>query len=178
MRKLNAVLSMLILVLFILHAVFGSFQILGIGNTALKLLAWVSVCLIIVHTVIGIKLTWDTLRIQKKNGVSYFKENKLFWIRRISGFAVMVLLFFHITAFGHTSNGFYRLHNFNAAKLTSQILLVASVGVHILSNVKPIMLAFGIRSFKHWIYDILIVLSFVLLFMAIALVVYYMRWSA
>ena len=106
MRKLNAVLSMLILVLFILHAVFGSFQILGIGNTALKLLAWVSVCLIIVHTVIGIKLTWDTLRIQKKNGVSYFRENKLFWVRRISGFAVMLFIAAHIFVFMGNALGF------------------------------------------------------------------------
>jgi succinate dehydrogenase hydrophobic anchor subunit len=178
MRKLNAILTVFILVLFLLHAVFGSFQIIGIGGGALKVAAWTALVLTVVHMVIGVALTWQTLKALKAAGVSYFKENKLFWARRISGFAIMLLIFFHLTAFGYTENGVYRLYWFTAAKLTTQILLVAAIAVHVITNVKPVLISFGIKSFKRRVADILIVLSVLILFMAVALVIYYLLWNA
>lgn len=177
MRKWNAVLTGLIVVLFLLHAVFGGFQMLGIGNTALKVTAWVTVGLIAVHTLIGIKLTWDTLRVQKKTGAAYFKENKLFWARRVSGFTVMALMAFHLTAFGYTQDGAYRLQWFTMGKLAVQILLVLAIAVHVISNVKPVLISFGISSLKQLAADIILCFSILLLFMAVAFFVYYLRWN-
>ena len=73
MRKLNAILSAAILVLFVAHGVTGGFQLAGIlpgGARILKVMARALVTLIIVHGAIGIKFTLDTLRAQKKAGVS------------------------------------------------------------------------------------------------------------
>ena len=42
MRKWNSLLTVLIFLLFLLHAVFGSLQMLGVGKTVWKSLAWVS----------------------------------------------------------------------------------------------------------------------------------------
>ena len=148
MRKWNAILTAAILVLFLIHATLGGFQLVGVGDTAAKWAAWAALALIVVHTVIGVKLTLDALRVWKKTGVSYFRENALFWARRLSGFAIMVLLAFHLTAFGETNGGMYRLKWFDTAKLVTQILLVAAIALHIVTNVRPMLISFGIRSLK------------------------------
>lgn len=178
MRKWNAILTLLIFLLFLLHAVFGSLQMMGAGNTAFKSLSWVAVGLIVVHTLIGLKLTWETLQAQRRTGVFYWKENKLFWARRISGLAIMFLLFCHLTAFGYyTETGAYRLYWFTAGRLAVQILLLLAVGVHIITNVKPLLIAFGVKGLHSWLIDILVIISILLLFMAAAFVVYYLRWN-
>ena len=102
MRKWNAILTAAILVLFLLHGILGGFQLLGLGSTALKAVAWINVGLILLHTLLGCKLTFDSLRVWKKTGVGYFRENKLFWTRRIRGIAIMILLAFHLLAFSST----------------------------------------------------------------------------
>mgnify|MGYP002627175673 CR=1 FL=1 len=178
MRKLNAVLTAAIMLLFLAHAILGGFQLLGVGSTAVKALAWICVGLIAVHTVIGIRLTADTLRVRKKTGVGYFRENTLFCARRVSGFAVMVLLVFHITAFGDNSGAQYRLRWFDTAKLITQLLLTGTLALHILSNVKPVLISFGVRRLKERAGDILLILSVLLLFMAAAFIVYYIRWNS
>lgn len=177
MRKWNAILTAAILVLFLAHAILGGFQLLGVGSTALRAVAWAAVGLVAVHTALGIKLTADTLRVRKRTGVGYFRENTLFWARRISGFAVMVLLVFHLTAFGDSSGAAYRLAWFDTAKLVTQLLLVAAVALHVLSNVKPMLISFGIRGLKERAGDILVILSVVMLFLAAAFIVYYLRWN-
>lgn len=119
----------------------------------------------------------DTFIAQRKAGVSYPKENQVFWVRRISGFIIMVLLIFHLTAFGYDADGTYRLHWFTAGKLVTQILLAATVAVHVISNVKPMLLSFGIKGHKSWAKDIVTILTVLLLFMLTAFVVYYLRWN-
>ena len=178
MRKSNAILTAVILLLFLVHAILGGFQLLGAGSTAVKAIAWLCTALIAAHTVIGVKLTADTLRVRKKTGVGYFRENTLFWARRVSGFAVMVLLVFHLTAFGDNSGVRYRLQWFDTAKLVTQLLLIAVLALHILSNVKPMLISFGIRSLKDRAGEILLILSVLLLFMAAAFIVYYLRWNS
>ena len=181
MRKWNAILSMAILALFLLHAVVGGFQLMGLlpgGLNVMTVLAYVMLALIALHTLIGIKLTVDSLMAAKKAGVSYWKENRLFWARRISGFSIMALLFFHLTAFGDYSGAAYRLQWFDTAKLVTQLLLVAAIALHVISNVKPMLISFGIRSLKDRAGEILLILSVLLLFMAAAFIVYYIRWNS
>ena len=116
MRKWNAVLSMGILVLFLIHAIAGGFQLAGVfsgGSMLMQWLAWLMLILIFIHTLIGCKLTADTCKAGKEAGISYFKENKLFWVRRISGFAVMLFILCHVLIFiGKNQDGIYRLNQF------------------------------------------------------------------
>ena len=177
MRKWNAVLTAAIMALFLLHGIFGAFQLFGVGPTALKAVARAAVALVAAHTLIGVKLTADSIRVWKKTGAGYFRQNKLFWARRVSGFAVMVLLVFHITAFGYDNGGAYRLRWFTDFKLATQLLLVAALAAHIIMNVRPMLISFGIKGLKKYVGDILFVLSVLLLFMAAAFVVYYLRWN-
>ena len=177
MRKWNSLLTVLIFLLFLLHAVFGSLQMLGVGKTVGKSLAWVTLGLIAIHTLIGLKLTVDTLQAQRRSGAAYWKENKLFWARRVSGMAILLLLFCHLTAFGYDRDGAYRLHWFTTGRLTTQLLLLAAIGLHLITNLKPLLLAFGQKNLRGYLGDLLVALSVLLLFMAVAFVVYYLRWN-
>ena len=167
MRKWNAVLSLAALVLFLIHGIAGSFLLLGPGSTALKVLARGMAVLVLIHTCIGIKYTADSLRVWRRTGAGYFRENQVFWARRISGLAILVFLLFHMTAFSAESEGFYRLQWFNAGKLA----------VHILTNIRPLMLSLGVKGGRRWLGDVLFVLAVLLLFMAAAFVIYYLRWN-
>ncbi len=177
MRKINGILSGLILVLFLIHGILGGFQLIGAGNVISKGLSHTMMTLVLIHVVIGIRLTVDAVRVQKKTGAGYFRRNLVYWARRISGIAIMVLIFFHMTAFADNSGDAYRLVWFDRARLITQLLLVASVAVHVITNVRPMLITFGIRGLRRWAADILFVLSVVLLFMAAAFIVYYLRWN-
>lgn len=181
MRKCNAVISMVITVLFFLHAIVGGFQLAGLmagGSEIMSFMAWFMVVLISVHMLIGIKLTVDTLMAMKRSGASYVKENKLFWVRRISGFAIFLLMLYHIFIFiGNHHAGAYRLNYFGGIQLATQILLVLSIAIHVISNVKPVLIAFGMKSMKEYAIDILMILSILFLLMGIGFCIYYVRWK-
>ena len=59
-----------------------------------------------------------------------------------------------------------------------QLLLAASLAVHVISNVRPMLISFGIRSLKERSGDILFVLALLLLFMTLSFIVYYIRWNS
>ncbi|MBR1811067.1 MAG: pilus assembly protein PilX [Clostridia bacterium] len=178
MRKLNAVISPIILVLFIVHGVLGAFNLMGTGSVTTKVLAQTMLGLIAVHTLIGCILTGQTLHILRKSGAGYFRDNLLFWARRISGFLIMALIFFHVTAFSGVSADNYRLPLFDTFRLITQIFLVVSVAFHVITNAKPMLISFGIKKLKPRVGDILFWMSALMLFMAAAFIVYYLRWRA
>ena len=82
----------------LLHGVLGSFMLLGVGQTGGKMLAHIGMLLLFLHLCIGVRLTMQTLR--TKQGFAYSKQNALFWTRRASGLAILILVFFHMGAFG------------------------------------------------------------------------------
>ena len=181
MRKLNAVITALILVLFLIHGVSGGFQLAGViagGSVIMKTLAYIMSALILLHTVIGVILTADTLKALGRSGAGYFKQNKLFWLRRISGLAVMVFIVSHIIIFIGVNDGAYRLAEFGGVQLATQILLVVSIALHVISNAKPALISFGIKSFKEAGLDAALVLAGILIFAGIAFIIYYLRWAA
>ena len=89
----------------------------------------------------------------------------------------MLLLTLHLFAFTYTVSGNVRLLWFNNPRFAVQLLLVLSLAVHILSNIKPLLISLGSGSIKPRVLDILVVLSVLLLFMAFGFVIYYLRWN-
>ena len=170
MRKLNAILSVLILILFIAHAVIGSLELVGATEIIMKQIPRAALVLIVFHVIIGIKLTADTIIVSKKAGVGYFSENKMFWARRISGFAVMLLLSFHFITFGI---GKRVLPVMSAFRLTTQILLVAAIATHVITNVRPVLISFGIRGLKRRVPELIIIISAVIILASAALMIFY-----
>lgn len=178
MRKANAILTAVILVLFVVHGILGSLSLVGAGQTTMKVLAWITLGLVAVHVVLGTILTSKSVKVWRKTGAPYFKQNHLFWARRISGLAVMILLAFHMTAFGYTSQGAYRLSYFGTFRLITQILLVIAIAFHVITNVKPMLISFGIKKLKPKASDILFVLSILFAFFVAAFIIYFIRWNA
>ena len=95
MRKLNIIVIVGILLTVLCHILIGSFMLLGADNTIPKVLSRTALTLTGIHAVISSVLTVKTLRIRKKAGAGYFKENLMFWARRISGFAIIIPLVMH-----------------------------------------------------------------------------------
>lgn len=179
MRKVNAWVSLAIIVLFLIHGIAGGYQMAGIlagGNTVLTVLAWILAALICVHAVIGAILSVVSIRASRKSGKTYPKENAGFIVRRVSGFAILIFLAAHIIIFyGNHSSG-YRLNLFEGPELVLSIGLIISLAVHLLCNIKPLFISFGIDQ-KSRRRDLIIILAVVLVFCAVMFVIYYYRWN-
>ena len=61
-------------------------------------------------------------------------------------------------------------------QLAVQILMVLSIALHVITNVRPMMISFGIKSYKDLGIDIMLILSILLMLAGAAFVVYYIRW--
>ena len=181
MRKVNAVVTALIMVLFTVHMVRGILVLTGMtagGGAIYTALTHLLLTLIAVHVVLSVSLTVKTLFTSRRAGVLYLKPNRLFWIRRISGFALMLFLISHILIFrGTTASGAYRLNLFGGAQLATQLLLAASLLVHLIGNISPLRIALGIEDRRAFRTDLLLVLAILLFLAGAAFVVYYIRWS-
>ena len=136
MRKWNTILSVLMLLIFMIHGIMGSFMLNGVGSSAGKLLAWIGVGILVVHTVIGVILTVQSLQ-----------------------------------------NGTYILFPFTTVKMVTQLLFVAAIFVHIFINIRPLLVSLGIISYKERRGDIYLILSVLLLFIAGAVIFYYIGWQ-
>ena len=177
MRKWNTILSVLMLLIFMIHGIMGSFMLNGVGSSAGQLLAWIGVGILVVHTVIGVILTVQSLQTAKQSGKMYLKQNVIFWARRASGMAILILLLFHIGLFGKVQNGTYILFPFTTVKMVTQLLFVAAIFVHIFINIRPLLVSLGIISYKERRGDIYLILSVLLLFIAGAVIFYYIGWQ-
>ena len=133
MRKWNTILSVLMLLIFMIHGIMGSFMLNGVGSSAGKLLAWIGVGILVVHTVIGVILTVQSLQTAKQSGKMYLKQNAIFF--------------------------------------------VAAIFVHIFINIRPLLVSLGIISYKERRSDIYLILSVLLLFIAGAVILYYIGWQ-
>lgn len=179
LRKINAFLGLAMIILFLIHAIAGGYQLAGIlpgGNQVLTVLAWILVVIVAAHIVIGIILTVDSLRKHKKTGTVYAKENAEFIIRRVSGFAILVFMVCHIVIFyGNYTNG-YRLNLFEGPQLILSICLVISLAVHLFTNIRSMFISFGISQ-KRRRFDVRVILIVILVFCAVMFVVYFYRWN-
>ena len=177
MRRINGILAVAVLIMFIVHGVFGALNMMNIAPLIVKVLSYIMLTLIAVHAVISLGLSVRSVRSAVRTKAPYFKINRLFWARRISGVLIMVLVFFHMTAFGYTEGGVFRLVPFDLPRFILQMLFLFSVSLHVISNVKPVLITFGAKRLKPKTGDILFFVSAALLFMAIGFIIYYNRWQ-
>ncbi len=180
MRKWNGWISLAIIALLLLHGITGGFQLLGVmagGKQWRSVLSYAMAAFLCVHMIIGIYLTWDGFRKGGWAHVLYKKENLAFWTRRISGLAIVLFGVYHALFFSQRGDGAFRLKLFEGPQLAASLLLVAAVAVHLLSNIRPLLITFGARRVRKLLGDILFLLAVVMLFAAVAFIVYYLRWN-
>ena len=177
LRVVNAVVSTLMMALFLFHGVGNTFQMIGVGTPLSKALSWALVALCAVHAMIGIVLTVDTMRAQREAGTSYPMLNKRFWIVRASGFAIAALMVVHVAIFLKPAGDVVRLSFFGMCQLVLSLLLVLALAIHVLANMEPLMVSLGIPLPGARAADLVLALAVMLVLMAVGFVVYYLRWS-
>lgn len=105
MRKINGIIAAVVLVMFVVHGVFGALNMMNIAPIIVKWLSYTMLALIAIHAVISVGLSVRSVRTAIKTKAPYFTKNRLFWSRRISGLLILALVAFHLTAFGYTEGG-------------------------------------------------------------------------
>ena len=91
--------------------------------------------------------------------------------------ALMILVLFHVLVFHGGDGEIVRLSLFEGPQLAANLLMAASLAVHILCNIRPLMVSLGKEG--RWLSgrDLMLILAAVLLFCTIGFVVYYLRWN-
>lgn len=177
LRIINGVLAVAVLVMFVIHGIFGALNMMDIAPIIVKMLSHTMLVLIGVHALISIVLTVQAVRAAAKTHAPYLRRNYSFWARRLSGALILILVFFHMTAFGRVEGGVFKLYPFDINRLIVQLLFLLGIAVHIITNVKPALITFGIKKLKPKSGGMLFFISVALLFMAAGFIIYFIRWQ-
>ena len=79
--------------------------------------------------------------------------------------------------FGGPSGEFVRLAFFGHAELVMHLLMVASLAVHVLCNLEPLLIDLGLSAPRGRAADAMVVFAILLLITAAAFVFYFVRWA-
>ena len=176
-RQANAIISAVMLVLFLVHGVGNSFALMGMAMPLGKGLAHVILTLAVVHAVLGVILTVATFSAQREAGVSYVGLNSRFWAVRISGLAIAPLVALHMLTFMLKGDGPYGMRAYAELEVAANVCLVLAVAIHVIANTRPMLVSLGIGAPKAFTDNIMLVLSVLLLLMGVAFVVFYLTWN-
>lgn len=177
MRKWNNILTRIIIVLFLLHALMGSLMLLGLSSLSFKPLSWLLFVAVMIHGILGGLSTVNAIKSGKGSGKWYLRQNASYWTKRISGLAILILLCFHISAYTTTIGDLFFLKEFTFGRMMAQLLLILSIFVHLTVSVKSMLIAKGIIKFKERTVDWLMVLSLMMLFFTAAVIIYFIQWQ-
>lgn len=176
MRKLFTLLTTLLILLFLGHAVMGGFMLLGISTRPAAFIGCLTGILAVIHALWGCRYWLRTL--MRTHSLWYSRANRLFWLRRLSGIAIILLGIFHWQVFGTMQGAQYILYEFTVCKLITQLLFVSAVCIHIGLNIRPLLLALGTRNIARHTQDMYSVLFIFYLFIIGSLIYYYVGWQS
>ncbi|MDO4615096.1 MAG: hypothetical protein Q4B15_05645 [Lachnospiraceae bacterium] len=179
-RRINGLITGVIILLAVIHIVSGIFQLMGLmpgGKKWLEILSLLMLGAVTVHAVLGVILTAITLKVTKSTKTSYPHENRMFWTRRISGFAMTIFIAAHLVIFMTPDGQNFRLHAFGGMELFVSLGLVFSLLIHLLCNLKPLLISFGAVRMRKLLADMIWIAGIVLLAAAAGFIVYYLRWN-
>lgn len=160
MQKFHPILAWLILLLLIVHLVMGSVTLLTPVFLINKPFVTVFFAMVCLHAVISLAKMLRKGR--ARNRFSYLKENGTYWLRVLSGLAILVLALIHTTLWVvHTPFGVI-MREFGWSSLLLQMLFVATLTMHILLNIRPLLLDSAIDPTgraKRWMSGITVILA-------------------
>ncbi len=138
MQKIHPVLAWLLLLLLIVHLGMGSVTLLTPVFLSQKLFGWLFLALVCVHAVLSLLKLLRAGRVRGR--LAYAKENRRYWLRVLSGLAIAALALIHRTLWViHTPFG-VMMRDFGWPSLLAQLLFVAALTVHVLLNIRPLLL--------------------------------------
>ena len=164
MREFNTILVLIIMVLLLDHVLFGGMYFLGIGTGVFKPLAIAMLALVMLHAVISLIVTFRAEKAGFVTKARYNKENREFWGRRITGIFIIILALLHAFMVGKNQDGVPRMQKMPKPLHIATPLLIIFVYLHLLTNVRPLLISFGIRNVKKKARIIEIILTIIMLF--------------
>lgn len=197
--KCNAVVVVLMLLLFLTHGIMASMSTLGLFGNFGTTFSGLAFYLMFVHIGLTVLRTFQmfipSLRsikeckayCQDKGGflkgigtmfaeanltAKLKKQSSNFWITRFSGIVFLVLVYVHKTWIGFGAS----IGVAGYIMYALQTLLILSLGVHVIFNLKPLFSKIGIRNTKILLPISKALLSLILIFIMYGLAVYYFRF--
>ena len=146
MRKFNTIIVLLTMLLFIDHITFGSLHYLGTKFSVAKPFAMAMFILVFIHAVVSIIITIKAEVVGFKTKARYNSENRQFWLRRVSGVAILLLAMTHIFLMHKDERGIPRLAKMPKIFNLALPLLILSVCIHVMQNVKPLFISMGVKN--------------------------------
>ena len=146
MRKFNAILVSIILILIIDHIIFASMHLLGTGANVFVPVALFMLTLVLIHAIISLIITINAEKVGINTKARYNKENEQFWLRRVSGLAIMVLAIMHAYLEAKNENGVPNVARMPKIFEFTLPLLILSVGIHVFQNTRPLLISLGIKK--------------------------------
>ena len=164
MRKINTILVLIIMLLFVDHVIFGSLHSLGTGASVIRPLAHTMLGLVLLHAIISLVVTFRAEKAGFKTGVRYYRENREFWNRRVTGVLIILLGITHAYMMVRTERGAPRIASAPKIFELTTPLLIVSIYLHLLSNIRPLLISLGIRNIDKKEKIIRAILTILLLF--------------
>lgn len=177
MKKFNSLLARFMLVLLALHGLMGAFTLLRMTTFNWKPLSYTLLAALLLHGILGILLSKDAVREGMRTGRWYLKENASFWLIRLSGFVILLSVWFHITAYTTTVNGVFFLCEFTTLRFFSQIIFISAILIHLLCTTKPWMIKRGLLKYEERTADYILVYSIFSVLFLFALISYFIYWN-
>lgn len=162
--------------LFLWHGAMGAFMLVGISTRPAAVMGIVVAVLAVLHGLWGCVRLVGTLR--RPYGFRYAMANRLFWLRRVSGLAIVPLAVLHVGVFGAVQGSYYILYEFTLTAALVQIAFLTVVALHVALNLRPLCIALGLASYEQRRADGYIILAICYLFMVGTIISYYWGWRS
>ena len=146
MRKINTILVLIILLLLTDHAIFGSLHSLGTGASVLRPMAHTMFGLVFIHALISLAVTVKAEKAGIVTGTRYNKENREFWNRRVTGVLILILGMTHAFLMMRNEMGVPRIAFAPRIFEFTTPLLICMIYLHILTNIRPLLISLGIKN--------------------------------
>ena len=178
MRKLNLRICTAMVFLLLLHCALGCFMLSGISRIYFRLLNVLLACCVCLHAVLGCLVCFRSIRNALRTGTWYLRENWRHWTQIVSGFGIIILLPFHVSAYTTSSGGKYFLREFTCTGLILQILFASAVYIHVLLGIGSLSVACAWLDSRPMRTVCRTVCTCLYLLALFSLLVYYRRWTA
>ena len=144
MHKFHTIIAWLLLILLILHVLMASVTLLTPIFLLQSHFAYVFMGFVCVH---GVLALWKVFREKGPRMLrQYIWENKKYWLRVLSGVLVLVLALLHRTLWTIVTPFGVLPKSFDEIGLVIQLLFVTVIGIHILLNLRPLLIDSGIET--------------------------------
>ena len=146
MRKINTIITILIILLLCDHLLFGSLYMLGTGAGVITGMAHTLILLVIIHALISMIVTLRAEKAGFKTKARYNRENREFWLRRTSGVCVLVFALMHAYSMQKNERGIPNIAFMPKIFELTLVLLLISAAVHMFVNIRPLLISLGVRN--------------------------------